>query len=87
LVINKETGEVKYSKRSICFTKTGGYSCFKKNRQSDFAQYGAGVVAYFQFLKYMIWLFFCMSLTAIPSMIFYYSGNKTTSDNFRELLV
>lgn len=87
VVINSETGDAIYTKRSICFTKTGSYSCFKKNRESDLAQYGSGVVAYFQFLKYLSWLFFVMSLSSIPSMIIYYSGNKGMSDNFREMLV
>lgn len=87
VIINKETTEVRYTKRSICSTKTGSYSCFRINRKSDFSQYGAGVVAYFQFLKFMIWLFLLMTICAIPSMIFFYSGNKNTSDNFRSLLV
>ena len=66
---------VSYKKHSICGAKIGCYCCRKKDRESEFAHYGPGVVIYFQFLKYMMWVSLIMSLLAIPKFILYYSGS------------
>jgi len=86
-IIHPENGEIEYRKMSVIFTKVGSYSCFKENRRSDLAQYGPGVVAYFQFLKFLILIFFIMSVLAAPSMTFYFSGNNSAVKDFKTLLV
>lgn len=85
-IITHSDGDIEYRKHSIC-AKLGNISCFQKNRKSDLAVYGAGVVAYFQFLKYLIWQFLVMSVLAAPSMCFYFSGNDSTVKDFKSLLV
>ena len=78
----KHTAEL----RSICGTKTGRISCDKDARKSDLAQYGIGMVTYFQFVKYMSCLYFCMALLSIPAMVFFWAGNKSKVANLNELI-
>ena len=70
-----------------CGTKTGMFSCFKKLGRSDLQPYGTGVVAYFQFLKYLIFMFTVMIILSGPSLCFYFSGNKSVVKDFRSLIV
>jgi len=72
-------GTVTYKKHSICGASLGCYCCRKKHRESEFAHYGPGVVIYFQFVKYMMWVSVIMSLLAIPKFVLYYSGNVMSS--------
>ena len=74
-----EGNHVKLRKRPICKTKTGWHCWRPSYRKSDFAQYGMGVVIYFQFLKYMACMFFWMTVMSIPAMVFYWSGNPADS--------
>lgn len=49
LAVTKKTldGMVTYKKHSICGAKIGCYCCRKRDRESEFAHYGPGVVIYF----------------------------------------
>jgi hypothetical protein len=49
LAVTKQTldGMVSYKKHSICGAKIGCYCCRKRDRESEFAHYGPGVVIYF----------------------------------------
>ena len=49
LAVTKKTldGMVSYKKHSICGAKIGCYCCRKRDRESEFAHYGPGVVIYF----------------------------------------
>ena len=78
-------GSVSYKKHSICGANLGCYCCRKKDRESEFAHYGPGVVIYFQFVKYMMWLAVIISLLAIPKYILYYSGNVMSRQNTQDL--
>jgi hypothetical protein len=71
---------------AICGTKTGGFSIKSDTRKSDLEGYGAGIVLYFQFLKYMAIVFLIMTILAIPTCILFYSGNTTYDGNFKGLL-
>ena len=62
----------------ICKSKTGRHSCFSREaRKSDFEKYGVGIVVYFQFLKYMAFMFFFISLLSVAPMIFFYFGTQS----------
>ena len=84
---DEETKETKLRKRRICKTKTGWPQCCKREkRKSDFVDYGVGSVLYFQFLKYMGALFCCMTLLAIPSMLFFFYGTELKEKSFRNIV-
>jgi hypothetical protein len=85
--MDSATSTVKREPLSCCGTKTGMYSCFKKLSKSDLQPYGTGVVAYFQFLKYLIFMFTVMIILSAPAMCFYFSGNKSVVKDFRSLIV
>lgn len=60
----------------LCSTRAGWHSCcFKSVRSSDFAPFGVGIVAYFQFMKYMACIFFLMTVLSIPTMMVFLSGS------------
>ena len=40
-------GKTKYTRHSYCGTKTGWHCCCRYFRETDFAQYGAGIALYF----------------------------------------
>lgn len=85
-VITDENGRQTLKKWQCCWVSTGSYSPFKTGRKSDFEPYGPGIVAYFQFLKYIIRLYWIMALFAVPSMIFYFSGNNQGASDIKTLL-
>ena len=68
------------SQYAIYATKTGRHcptkGCMSKcdpcteGTVSEFAQYGVGISCYFKFLKWCIYIYFLMSLTAIPAIVF-----------------
>ena len=60
---------------SILKSKVGFPSCKTEKRRSDFENYGAGTVMYFQLLKYFFWIFLLLLIVSLPSMAIYYSGN------------
>jgi hypothetical protein len=60
-----------------CGTKTGYPSCSRKSRQSDFQEFGTGIVVYFQFIKYLTVMFIILALLSIPSMIVFFSGDTS----------
>ena len=72
-------GKQKRKQRPICRTRTGCFSCCHSLRRSDLAEYGEGIVNYFQLLKYMALLYFVAALISIPTMLFYSSGNSEFS--------
>jgi hypothetical protein len=49
-------------------------------------QYGTGVVLFFQFVKYMTYIFLFLTLMSIPQMIIYSSG-KASSVQLRTAFV
>lgn len=53
----------------------------KEGQRSDFAIYGTGVVLWFQFLKYMAWIFFIMLVLSVPMAILYREAGKATEMN------
>ena len=48
-------------------------------------EYGEGVVLYFMFLKYMIVLFFLLSLLSIPAMVFFFKGNAADLSEYTDV--
>ena len=75
--IFEEDGTVTLKKRSICGTNTGFHDCAsRKRRTSDFEEFGVGTVLYFQFIKYIGFLFTLMSIISLPSMFFFYFGTE-----------
>lgn len=68
-------GHATYKRHSICCSRMGNHCCSREYRKSEFAHYGPGVVIYFQFVKYMIWVAVALTILSIPQFIFYYSGN------------
>lgn len=60
-------------------TKTGNFCCFKSFRESDLTQYGPGIVIYFQFLKFLIYIGLFMTLISMPAFILYQSGSLITN--------
>jgi hypothetical protein len=63
----------------------GNYCCTKRYRESEFAHYGPGVVIYFQFVKYMMWVAALLTVLSIPKFIFYYSGNVMSKQNTNDM--
>jgi len=59
----------RYSLWPICTTNVGCLCCKRSLHTSDLAQYGTGVVLFFQFLKYMSVVFFFLTVLAIPQMV------------------
>jgi len=51
------------------------------------AQYGPGVVLYFQFLKYIGCLYMVLCVLSIPALMVYYSGNTAYRFDFKGLIV
>ena len=76
-----ENNRRKIRPRRICGTRTGNFACCKSVRKSDLADYGVGVVFYFQFLKYMACLYFVMAVLSIPAMFIFYNGNTERSSD------
>lgn len=78
-VYTTEDGKQKKRPRPVCRTRTGSFSCCHSWRRSDLAEYGEGIVSYFQLLKYMSILYFVAAVVSIPTMLFYSSGNSEFS--------
>jgi hypothetical protein len=49
-------------------------------RKSELTQYGAGVVIYFQFLKFLMITYLTLTVLSVPAFIFYLSGNAQSFD-------
>jgi len=79
-----------FTEHPICGTSTGNHLCCKVFRKTDIANYGVGVVLYFQFLRHLVLTFFIMSLMSVPAYIFYFSGNssgqKLDTSNVKNLM-
>lgn len=59
-------------------TSTGWFIPFERCRhwrRSDFYNMGVGVSLYFKFLKYIIFVLFCMSILSLPALIFFGLGS------------
>ena len=86
-VQNDESNKVEYRKHSICKTSVGFHDCCSRNnRKSEFDQYGVGTVLYFQFLKYMGFLFMLMFVLSIPSMLFFIYGTELTDSSLTKVV-
>lgn len=70
-----QSGVIKFKKYSFCKNRTGLHCICKKFRESDLVEYGEGIVLYFMFVKYLIFLFLIFSFLSIPAFYFYWSGN------------
>jgi hypothetical protein len=68
-----------FSKYNWCGASTGSHSCVKSVRESDFKQFGIGVVLYFKFLKFMGSMMFIFCILSIPSYVFFYYGNDSSN--------
>ena len=64
--LNPDTGNWEYKKWPIIESETGCLSCKSETHKSDFVQYGTGVVLFFQFTKFMTFIFFFLVLMSIP---------------------
>ena len=60
---------------------TGWPCCCQRARKSGLNTYGTGVVIYFQFLKFLMILYFLLGALSLPAFIFYYSGNTISSSS------
>lgn len=83
----KYTKEEGYIEWPICSTNFGQFSNRNKNRVTAMSEYGAGIVLYFQFMKYMICLFVLLSILSIPSILLFASGNLTAPMNVKDAIV
>ncbi len=72
-------GELKFKKHQICGTSTGNNCCLKSCRKSDLSQYGPGIVIYFQFVKFLIYIGVFLTLLSLPAFILYQSGSLITN--------
>lgn len=68
---------------SLCGTSTGWYCLCKRLRKAEIRELGIGMSIYFKFLKYMMTVFFLLTLFSIPTMIIFYNSN--TPDDFGKL--
>jgi hypothetical protein len=84
--VKDKNGNITLEKRPFCATKSGWFCCRPSMRQSDFAEYGMGMVIYFQFLKFMATMYCVMTVISIPSMVFYFSGNPTDRLSMSDLI-
>ena len=71
--LDHTTEEKKYVEHS-CFSTMGWSHCTKNMRKTEYARYGAGIVLYFQFLKYICLMLFLFSVLSIPSYIMFSTG-------------
>lgn len=62
-----------------CYTKTGWHCICRRFRKTDISNLGEGIVLYFMMLKYLICLFFFISILSIPALFFYYNGDAIDS--------
>jgi hypothetical protein len=72
-------GKMKYSLWPVKQTSFGWLSHDPQKRDTPLAEYGAGTVLYFQFVKHMARVFLALSLLSLPSLCLYYSGNTVFS--------
>jgi hypothetical protein len=47
---------------------------FQEGQISEFSMYGAGISNYFKFLKWLCWLFICLSLISLPVLLLNFYG-------------
>jgi len=69
-------------KYPVCGTRTGWHCCCKSWQQSSFDEYGVGLVLYFKFLKFLIVLFFLLSIGSTPAYYFYFNGNSADNSEY-----
>lgn len=74
--LDRYTEDKKYELHSLCFSSMGWSHCRKSMRKNDFGQYGAGLVLYFQFLKYLSVMMFLFTLLSLPSYVLFSSGGR-----------
>ncbi|TNV86581.1 hypothetical protein FGO68_gene17344 [Halteria grandinella] len=82
-------GKAMYTKHPICRTSTGWPCCTRKSRESDLSQYGAGLVLYFQFIKFLILVYAGLFILSLPCFVLYFSGNafsNTAESEFKNFL-
>ena len=65
---------------SLCGSKMGWSACTRSMRKTEFSSYGAGMVLYFQFLKYSCVIMLLLTILSIPSLMLYSSGFNRDSD-------
>jgi len=86
-VIEKD-GKKQYVKYPVCKTHTGMHClCFPRWRKNDIQEFGIGLVLYFRFIKFLIYLFAWCTLLSIPSFIFFGSAylNRVNADGSEAL--
>ena len=79
-------GDLTQEYRSIWETKTGRLSFDKRTRRSDLKEYGVGIVIYFQFVKYMSCLYFCLGLLSVPAMALFWASGESKVADLNELI-
>ena len=80
-VIVFAANDFKFKKFKVCKTKTGNFCCIKKFRSSKLTSFGPGIVIYFQFIKYLAYVFSLFTIFSMPSFILYSSGNINKNSN------
>ena len=65
---------------SCCGTSTGWYCLCKSLRKADIRELGIGMSIYFKFLKYMMCVFFFLTVLSIPTVILFYNANPHNED-------
>jgi hypothetical protein len=85
--VHEEDGTVTLRKRSICGTKMGFHDCGSRARRtSDLEEFGVGTVLYFQFIKYMGFLFSLMAILSLPTMFFFFYGTELEDETFAKIV-
>jgi hypothetical protein len=54
-------------------------------RKNDLAEYGPGIVLYFQILKYLAVVFLLMTILSLPAYFFYWCGNASSTADFTNI--
>jgi hypothetical protein len=73
-------------KRPIWGTDTGRFN-LTNSVKSDLVDYGSGAVIFFQFLKFMGFLFAILLVLSLPSLVIYWSSYSQNSESIDSLVV
>lgn len=62
---------------ALCGSNLGCHTCIKSRRKSDLKDFGVGITLYFKMIKFLIYLFLCLSILCFPVFVIYWSGNES----------
>jgi len=72
-----QTDKTTFKQHSLCKASVGCSHCSKRRRQTDFKEYGTGIVLYYQLLKYLGIMMFLFTILSIPNYLLFYHGSVT----------